>query len=88
MNPPTTREGPAPTILYNDTRPQFYECGCCVHWHRADFTGDCRDDDQRFTTGQLDILFPDLSWLISCWRLTTLKTVGLRWLYWWRFATQ
>ena len=24
------------------------ECGCCEHYHRPDFRGDCRNDDERF----------------------------------------
>lgn len=40
-------------------RPKFFQCGCCDHWHPQGWTGDCRDNDARFTTGQLDILFPD-----------------------------
>ena len=24
------------------------ECGCCDHYHRSNFFGDCRDDDARF----------------------------------------
>lgn len=23
------------------------ECGCCEHYHRVDFYGDCRDDAER-----------------------------------------
>jgi hypothetical protein len=26
----------------------FVECGCCGSYHRADFTGDCREDSERF----------------------------------------
>ena len=40
-------------------RPKFYHCGCCDLWHPCDFDGDCRDDNSRFSTGQLDTLFPD-----------------------------
>jgi hypothetical protein len=24
-------------------------CGCCGRYHLKEFSGDCRDDDQRFT---------------------------------------
>ena len=27
----------------------FFECGCCGHYHREDFYGDCRDDFNRYT---------------------------------------
>jgi hypothetical protein len=26
----------------------FVECGCCGAYHRTDFTGDCREDSERF----------------------------------------
>ena len=26
----------------------IFECGSCGSWHRADFTGDCREDSERF----------------------------------------
>ncbi len=35
---PTTRKRPARFIL----------CGCCGHFHRVDFYGDCREDAERF----------------------------------------
>jgi hypothetical protein len=34
--------------------PVFVECGCCDHWHRPEFTGDCRDDAERFSTSDLE----------------------------------
>ena len=34
--------------------PQYYECGICDHWHAEDFNGDCRADDARFFTSDLD----------------------------------
>ena len=24
------------------------ECGCCGQWHRKDFFGDCRNDEERY----------------------------------------
>lgn len=39
--------------------PRFYLCGCCEHWHPLSWTGDCRDNAQRFTTMQLDEQYPD-----------------------------
>lgn len=27
---------------------EIFECGCCECWHRTDFTGDCREDSERF----------------------------------------
>ena len=26
----------------------FVECGCCGHYHRENFWGDCRNDEERF----------------------------------------
>ena len=31
----------------------FYECGCCGHYHRTDFYGDCRQDDERYHVDDL-----------------------------------
>ena len=27
---------------------RYIECGCCEHWHRDDFGGDCRENSERF----------------------------------------
>jgi predicted PP-loop superfamily ATPase len=27
---------------------EFVECGCCGNYHRPEFGGDCRNDDERF----------------------------------------
>lgn len=35
-------------------KPRFYLCGGCDHNHHEGFTGDCREDAQRFTDQQLD----------------------------------
>ena len=29
---------------------KIIECGCCSCWHRVDFHGDCRQDDERFAS--------------------------------------
>lgn len=47
------------SALMPDTRPKFYLCGGCEHWHPFGWTGDCRDNGQRFTTDKLDTLYPD-----------------------------
>jgi hypothetical protein len=31
----------------------FYQCGCCGAFHPASFTGDCRDDFNRFNAEDL-----------------------------------
>ncbi len=41
---------------------QVYECGCCDCYHLCGFTGDCRDDANRFTTAQLDERFGPCGW--------------------------
>jgi len=35
-------------------RPTYYRCGICDHYHSAQWLGDCRDDDNRFFSDQLD----------------------------------
>ena len=30
---------------------KLYECGCCGAYHRKYFSGDCRDDNNRFGYG-------------------------------------
>ena len=35
----------------------YIECGCCGHWHRNSYAGDCRDDSERFTTSELEERF-------------------------------
>ena len=32
----------------------MYDCGCCGQYHRSDFAGDCRNDEQRY--GLADVL--------------------------------
>jgi hypothetical protein len=34
--------------------PQFYDCGCCGHYHPVNWDGDCRDDENRFAADELD----------------------------------
>lgn len=36
------------------TKPVFYDCEICGHFHPWDWDGDCRDDANRFTYTQLD----------------------------------
>lgn len=31
----------------------FYQCGCCDQFHPWNFTGDCRDDANRFSAEDL-----------------------------------
>lgn len=33
---------------------KFYDCGICGHWHPLEWSGDCREDANRFTTADLD----------------------------------
>lgn len=32
-----------------ETKIQVVECGCCSCYHPKDFTGDCRDNNNRFS---------------------------------------
>ncbi len=42
--------------------PTFSECGCCGHFHPIGFTGDCRDDANRFTAEQLTARYGEDGW--------------------------
>jgi len=42
--------------------PQFYECGCCGHYHPVNWNGDCRDDANRFTWEDLDLKYGEDQW--------------------------
>ena len=43
-------------------QPQFVHCGCCELYHPIAFTGDCRDDANRFCAGDLDQRFQGTRW--------------------------
>lgn len=41
----------------------FIECGCCSAYHRTDFSGDCREDSERFAEipkGGVEVFEDDL----------------------------
>ncbi len=42
--------------------PKFYECGICGHWHSLEWNGDCREDDARFFTSDLDERYGPFGW--------------------------
>lgn len=42
--------------------PTYVECGCCGHFHRLDYQGDCRNDDERFTFADLDAKHGEGNW--------------------------
>lgn len=35
---------------------RFYECGICGDYHPWKWNGDCRDDDNRYTYAELNML--------------------------------
>ena len=43
-------------------KPKFYECGGCGHCHPFGFSGDCRDDKNRFTHAELDEKYGSGGW--------------------------
>jgi len=43
--------------------PRFETCGCCGGLHRAGFSGDCRDDTQRFAPDELDEILGSSRWI-------------------------
>lgn len=34
--------------------PKYVECGCCDCYHRVEYTGNCRNDEERFSVDELD----------------------------------
>lgn len=46
----------------NEPIPIFLDCGSCGCYHREDFRGDCRQDDERFTAGELDEMYGPAGW--------------------------
>ena len=32
----------------------YIECGCCGHYHRQEWSGDCREDSERFSMNYLE----------------------------------
>lgn len=52
-----------PDNLHRRThKPAFAECGSCGHYHPMNFSGDCRDDDNRFTSEALDKKYGPKGW--------------------------
>lgn len=43
-------------------KPAYYCCGVCNHYHPVEWNGDCREDANRFTIGQLDKKHGSLDW--------------------------
>lgn len=56
------------------TAPTYYRCGSCDHWHNALWDGDCRQDDARISTDQLEAWYPSGDWAevdmadVDAWR--------------------
>ena len=42
--------------------PKYYECGICGCVHRWEFTGDCREDRERFFCDELDAIHGPLGY--------------------------
>ncbi len=57
------QRGREPTPQRGDRTPEFVECGGCNCYHPAAFEGDCRDDDNRFASAQLDELYGLDGWI-------------------------
>ena len=41
-----------PDTPANPLAVNIVECGCCGHYHRADWHGDCRADSERFADAE------------------------------------
>lgn len=48
------------TDNYSKHTLHFIECGCCGHYHKPDFWGDCRDDANRFSMTQIEAMPEDV----------------------------
>lgn len=48
---------------------KYEECGCCGHYHRPEFRGDCRDDSNRFSLDQIEAMegfhYMDTVWTLE-----------------------
>lgn len=44
------------------TKPVFYRCGICECLHPWNWSGDCRDDANRFAADKLDSKFGPFGW--------------------------
>lgn len=44
-------------------QPTFEECGCCGHYHRPNYFGDCRNDAERFNPNDLDDRYGENGWI-------------------------
>ena len=49
---------------------RYFECGSCGEFHREDYWGDCRNDEERFDIDELEKKsieetgdLPDIVWL-------------------------
>ncbi len=43
--------------------PVFVECGCCGAFHNIAYSGDCRNDDERFNIEDLDEMYGEDGWV-------------------------
>ncbi len=43
---------------------KIIECGCCGHLHKAEFDGECRERNSRFTPDMLDERYGVAGWEI------------------------
>ena len=50
-----------PTIT--TMKPLYLECGYCGHFHRAGYSGDCRDNANRFSGNALDAQHGENQWV-------------------------
>lgn len=45
-----------------NTKPTYYECGICGHYHNAWWDGDCRENEARTNPERLDDAFGKTGW--------------------------
>lgn len=51
-----------PENLNAEGKPKFVECGCCGMLHPTNFSGECRDNDNRFAADTLDEKYGAHGW--------------------------
>jgi hypothetical protein len=53
-------------VTINRISEEMEECGCCGGYHRPEFSGDCREDAERFGTWQIVFIQARAEVLLPC----------------------
>ena len=49
--------------IFPSKETEFVLCGCCEHYHRTNYYGDCRNDDERYTFYELEDHYGQGEWV-------------------------